>query len=85
MSALGHQRTLYLARAISGLLRNSGRQNWLGLRSAQQLQHLCDVRRNPPRLVPRQQLGRGASARLTIGNKLFDHLVGAREQRRRHL
>jgi hypothetical protein len=31
----------------------SGHQNWLGLRSVQQLRQLGDVRRNAPRLIGR--------------------------------
>jgi hypothetical protein len=31
----------------------SGHQNWLGLRSAQQLRQLGDIRRDPPRLILR--------------------------------
>jgi hypothetical protein len=64
MSAMGQKRTLEDFQAMSALPPKA--DIGTGPRMTQQLRQLGDIRRDPPRLIFREQLGRRSPARLVL-------------------
>ena len=67
MSALGQKRTFEYVRAMSALPPKA--DIGTGPRSTQQLRQLSDIRRDPPRLVLREQFGRRSGASVTAARR----------------